>query len=178
MAYSTLATSKWHTYRGENPDLPLMERKNPLKSVFIINGIKNFSYEEIKMRGVDACIGDVRKIVKDGQLGNIYREAFTDVDEQYFTDSDYGLLAAYFDQFLKDVYMTINPKVNEKPAVFATERKEALVQKQVNLTQQIKDLQEELAKSKQEADTIDLEAIASDIAGEESFDKSPKVPNK
>jgi len=163
--YSTFAVSKWSCYRGENDSLPIMERKNPLKSLFVVNGLKTFNYEEIKMRGVESCIDDIKRLIKAGQFGKIYRDTFHDIDEQYFNEADYGLLSSYFDQFMKDVFLILHPSKKEKVMVFATAtaKKSALQQKQVDLNKQIQELQAEVKKSKQEAEGIDLDALKAEI---------------
>jgi hypothetical protein len=177
MAYCTFATGKWNCFRGENAALPLLERKLPEKAMFVVNGVRTFSYEEIKLRGVDACIGEIRRLIKDNRLGKLYREAFGDVDEQYFTENDFGLLASYFDQFMKDVYSIMNPKVDAKAPVFGAgtpqERKSQLAKKQVDLSRQIQDLKEELKKSEDEANSIDLESIDYEVDGGVSASKVP-----
>jgi hypothetical protein len=180
MPYATFSIGKWSVYRGENETLPLLERKKLTKAVLVINGIKNFSYETIKIRGVEACIGDVKQIIKHGQFGKIYRELFVDIDDQYFTDNDYDLLASYFDQFMKEVDEGLNPKPKQKTAIYGAsvvrEKKEQLVQKKVDLTKSIADMKEELKRTEEEASTLDLEAITSEIDNGESYVKAPEVP--
>ena len=184
MAYSTFSISKWSCFRGENETLPLLERKDPTKSVFVINGVKNFSYEDIKLRGVDACIADVKRIIKEGRLGKIYHEMFTDVDDQYFSENDYGMLASYFDQFMKYIYTILHStgtlRSKPIPPIPPTnaEKKAILEKKKIDLKQQIKELQEEVKKTKEEASSIDIESIDADIQGEEIFGGAPPVSLK
>lgn len=175
MPYSTFAVSKWNCYRGENDKLPLMERKQLTKAMFVVNGIKSFSYEEIKLRGVDACIGEVRKIIKERKFGNLYREFLMDVDDQYFTDNDYGMLSSYFDQFMKEIHLELNsapikkdiPKVKESPS----ERKSEIMKHQIDLKEKIKELQEELHKDREEIHKLDIESIEEDIENSENITK-------
>jgi hypothetical protein len=155
MAYSTFGTGKWHTYRGENASLPIFERKDLNNAQFVVNGLKTFTYEEIKLKGVPTCVGDVRRLVKQGQFGEIYREVFHDIDEDYFTESDFGLLGSYMDQFLKEIYDIKNPKgtksivvsSNTKEATLS--KKTALKEKQKDLKAQIKQMKDELLASKE-----------------------------
>jgi len=167
MPYATFALGKWSVYRGENETLPLLERKKLIKSVLVINGIKNFSYEDIRIRGVDACIGDVKRVIKAGQFGKIYRELFVDIDDQYFMDNDYTLLATYFDQFMKEVNEGLNPKPAKKAAVYRAsttqEKKGQLDKQKIDLTKQIADMKEELRKNKEEIKNLDIDAITSEV---------------
>jgi hypothetical protein len=179
MSYSTFGTSKFNCYRSENQELPLLERKKPEESLFVINGLKTFTFKEIKLRGIEACIGDIRRLIKAGQVGKVYQDTFHNVDDQYFTENDYGMLSAYFDQFMKEVYSILHPKL--EPAKSTTnltppERKKVLSQKKIDLKKQIEELQKDLKETEKEAANIDVEAINSDIEGKETYKNSPEVP--
>lgn len=179
MAYSTFGTSKFHCYRSENQELPLLERKKPEESLFVVNGLKTFTFKEIKLRGVEACLGDIRRLIKAGQIGKVYQDTFHNVDDQYFTENDYGMLAAYFDQFMKEVYSILHPKLEPSKVITnptPTEKKEVLNQKKIDLQEQIAELQKEINETEKEADSIDVEAIDSDIEGNETYKDSPAVP--
>ena len=177
MAYATLSTSKWNCLRGENEALPIFERKDPKEALFIVNGIKTFTYKDIKLRGVNACISDVKRVIKERKLGQIYTQSFNDIDESYFTDSDFGMLAAYFDQFMKDIYTILNPNnMKVQNIVTRAEKKTQLEQKKVDLNKQIKEMQEELKNTETEAAGIDVEAINSEIDGGESYTNSSRMP--
>jgi flagellar capping protein FliD len=179
MAYASFGTSKWHCFRDENKELPLLERKNPVKSIFVVSGAKSFSYEDIKLRGVNSCVGDIKRIIKEGKLGPQYKEFFIEVDDQYFSNSDYDMLTAYFNQFMKEIYETLNPVIKKTPIFGVSsivEKKAQIEKKRTDLTKQIEDMQKELKQTEEEASGIDLDAINSEVQGDDYINPASVPP--